>query len=60
MSKPAKRVLQGQVPQGVFFTSVELEHLKYKCLLDEQAFFFSPADRHWGAQPEGRRVGMFW
>lgn len=42
MSKPAKRVLQGQVPQGVFFTSVELEHLKYKCLLDEQAFFFFP------------------
>jgi len=56
---PAERVLQRQVPQGVSFTSVELEHLKYKCLLAKQRAFLSPADRYWGAHPEGSNVGTF-
>lgn len=59
MIKPAERVLQRQVPQGVFFPSVELKHLKYKCLLAKQRVFLSSANRYRGAQPEGHNVGMF-
>lgn len=59
MIKPAERVLQRQVPWGVLFTSVELKHLKYKCLLTEQRVCLSLADRYWGAQLEGHNVGEF-
>lgn len=51
--KPAERVLQRQEPQGAFFTSVELKHLKYKCLSARRRAFLSSAERYRGARPEG-------
>lgn len=59
MVQPAERVLQRQEPQGVFFTSVELKHLKYKCLLAKQRASLSSADRCWGVQPAGPCGEMF-